>query len=141
MLIGEGRINGIIGMAEFLKRLGEAGITYELASFDGGTAGNAIATTRSSVDEREKELLGSHKALAQEIGCEVEVTGRPTHSLHRVKQSRNASHRAGVACVDELGGGEGGGNLAVALLADVARERARRRIPVEAGFDLAHRLL
>lgn len=190
VLIGEGRMNGIIGMAEFLKRLGEASITYELASFDGGTAGNAIAprahavivvdsgdaakvedeeatwlsemkekyagiedgmnlavsdagevpqvvsaeirdalvrlatgvkngvhtmspdmeglvesssnfgmlkldeeglnaiaTTRSSVDEREKELLGSHKALAQEIGCEVEVTGRPTHSLTAPRQA------------------------------------------------------
>lgn len=40
--IGEGRLNGIIGLAKFLKLLDEEGITFELADFKGGNASNAI---------------------------------------------------------------------------------------------------
>ncbi|MDO4891058.1 MAG: M20/M25/M40 family metallo-hydrolase, partial [Coriobacteriaceae bacterium] len=177
--IDKGRLNGIMGLAGLLKQLDEAGIAFELASFTGGTAGNAIrpkaqativvnadavaaveqaaaawldaaktdyadienvdamkctvtkaeslpnvvstedrdalitlaitavngvhtmsadkeglvesssnfgilkldeegldalVTVRSSVGEKETELVEAHKALAQEIGCEVEVT-------------------------------------------------------------------
>jgi len=40
--IDKGRLNGIMGLAGLLKQLDEAGIAFELASFTGGTAGNAI---------------------------------------------------------------------------------------------------
>ena len=40
--IDKGRLNGVIGLATFLARLDAAGIAFELASFEGGTAGNAI---------------------------------------------------------------------------------------------------
>ena len=42
--IDKGRLNGIIGLADFLKRLGDNGVGFALASFSGGTAGNAIPT-------------------------------------------------------------------------------------------------
>ena len=42
--INKGRLNGLIGMGLFLKALDKAGIRWDLASFDGGTASNAIPT-------------------------------------------------------------------------------------------------
>lgn len=47
MEIDKGRLNGIIGLAGFLKYLDENGISCELASFEGGTALNAIPTKAS----------------------------------------------------------------------------------------------
>ena len=47
--IDEGRLNGIIGLATFLKRLTDVGIPHELASFDGGTASNAIPPKANAV--------------------------------------------------------------------------------------------
>lgn len=40
--IDKGRLNGLVGLASFLKQLKEKGVRYELASLKGGTAGNAI---------------------------------------------------------------------------------------------------
>ena len=40
--IDKGRLNALIGLASFLKALDESGVAYELASFEGGTARNAI---------------------------------------------------------------------------------------------------
>lgn len=40
--IDKGRLNAIVGLAGLLKRIDKAGIVFELASFEGGTAGNAI---------------------------------------------------------------------------------------------------
>lgn len=40
--IDKGRLNGLIGLAGFLKTLRDNGIPFGLASFKGGTAGNAI---------------------------------------------------------------------------------------------------
>lgn len=42
--IDKGRLNGIIGLSDLLKNIADAGIDYELISFSGGTAGNAIPT-------------------------------------------------------------------------------------------------
>ena len=47
--IGKGRLSGIIGMARLLAYLRDEGITYELASFSGGTANNAIPSGASAV--------------------------------------------------------------------------------------------
>ena len=44
IMIGEGRCNGIIALARFLKALGESGVSFELAGFSGGSASNAIPT-------------------------------------------------------------------------------------------------
>ena len=42
--IDKGRLNGIIALAKFLKDLNNQGFDYELSSFEGGTASNAIPT-------------------------------------------------------------------------------------------------
>ena len=47
--IDKGRLNGIIGLATFLKDIREEGINYELASFEGGTASNAIPAKAGAV--------------------------------------------------------------------------------------------
>ena len=47
--IDKGRLNGIIGLAKFLKDLNTQGVNYELSSFEGGTASNAIPTEAKSI--------------------------------------------------------------------------------------------
>lgn len=47
--IDKGRLNGIVGLATFLNRLNEVGIPHALASFDGGTAANAIPPKAKAV--------------------------------------------------------------------------------------------
>ena len=47
--IDKGRLNGIIGLAKFLKELNTQGVDYELSSFEGGTAPNAIPTEAKSI--------------------------------------------------------------------------------------------
>ena len=47
--IDKGRLNGIIGLASLLKEFDNDGITYELSSFDGGTASNAIPAKASTI--------------------------------------------------------------------------------------------
>ena len=45
--IDKGRLNGLVGMAGFLLELENSGLPFELASFEGGTAANAIPTGAS----------------------------------------------------------------------------------------------
>lgn len=45
--IDKGRLNTLIGLAGFLKELDREGIDFELASFEGGTASNAIPAKAS----------------------------------------------------------------------------------------------
>ena len=47
--IDKGRLNGIIGLASLLKEFDDNGILYELSSFDGGTASNAIPAKASTI--------------------------------------------------------------------------------------------
>ncbi len=47
--IDKGRPNGIIVLAGFLKTLNDKGVSFELSSFSGGTAGNAIPTGAKAV--------------------------------------------------------------------------------------------
>ena len=86
MEIDKGRLNGIIGLANFLKELDIDGIKYELASLVGGTAGNAIPTKASAtlvIDAYDKEkieeklsnycdmLNEKYRDIEKDIKCEI----------------------------------------------------------------------
>ena len=91
--IDKGRLNGIIGLAKFLKMLDEENINYELATFEGGTASNAIPTKASStivINKNDKtkiedklanycsELKAKYNGIEDSITCEVkEVSELP----------------------------------------------------------------
>ena len=47
--IDKGRLNGIIALAKFLKALNNQSVDYELSSFEGGTAPNAIPTEAKAI--------------------------------------------------------------------------------------------
>ena len=58
--IDKGRLNGIIGLANLLKQIDVEDIHYELASFEGGTAANAIPTRANStivIKEKDKDKV------------------------------------------------------------------------------------
>ena len=88
--IDKGRLNGIIGLASFLKKLDDENISYELSSFEGGTAANAIPmkanasimvkdedvdTIKNKILEYEKELNDKYKGIEENIKIEVSETG------------------------------------------------------------------
>ena len=57
--IGKGRINGIICLAEFLNQIGKD-IQFEIASFEGGTASNAIPTKANAtlvINSADRDLI------------------------------------------------------------------------------------
>ena len=65
VMIGEGRCNGIVGLATFLKELKDAGISFELASFDGGFASNVIPASAACtlvVKSTDKEAVEAQAA-------------------------------------------------------------------------------
>lgn len=83
--IDKWRLNGIVWLAKFLRQLD---INYELASFEGWTASNAISTRANAVlviDKNDKELVeqkfgeycdmikSEYKGIEDEITCEVNV--------------------------------------------------------------------
>ncbi|MBP5592957.1 MAG: beta-Ala-His dipeptidase [Clostridia bacterium] len=77
--IDKGRLNGIRALATFLATLNEKNIRYELASFEGGTAGNAIPTRAGAViviDESDKTevttLFNKFKGELNEAYASVE---------------------------------------------------------------------
>ena len=47
--IDKGRLNGIIALAKFLKELNTKSVDYELSSFEGGMASNAIPTEAKAI--------------------------------------------------------------------------------------------
>ena len=84
--IDKGRLNGIVGLGIFLKKLDKEGISYELASFTGGVAGNAIppsadATVVTSeegrkqimkmLEEYQSSLNKKYKDIEEGIRCEI----------------------------------------------------------------------
>ena len=93
MEIDKGRLNGIVGLGTFLKRLDEEDVAYELASFRGGTAGNAIppqaeADIVISTGDQDRirqmlaayceELNEQYKGIEADIQCEAtEIDGIP----------------------------------------------------------------
>ena len=83
VLIDKGRLNGLIGLANFLKNVD---INYELASFSGGTASNAIPTKGIAnivINNKDKELFINkfnnycdelkikYNGIEEDIKCEV----------------------------------------------------------------------
>ena len=81
--IDKGRLNGIIGLANFLKTLD---VNYELATFDGGTASNAIPTKANTtivINKKDKskiedklnnycnELKTKYSSIEDNITCEI----------------------------------------------------------------------
>ena len=86
--IDKGRLNGIIGLATLLKQLDDEGIAYELASFEGGTAANAIPAEvntiivvnaddvdkiNSKVTEYNKSLNDKYKGIEENINIDISV--------------------------------------------------------------------
>ena len=82
--INTGRLNGIRGLAELLKQIEADGVSYELASFEGGTASNAIpakaiativvkAEDQSKVEQRVNtylaEISEKYKGIEEDIKC------------------------------------------------------------------------
>ena len=80
--IDKGRLNGNVGLANFLKQLDDDKINYELASFEGGTAPNAIsakanatlvinASDKDKIEQKMKnycdELNNKYKSIENEI--------------------------------------------------------------------------
>ena len=63
--IDKGRLNGLIGLAGFLKELQQNEVAFELASLEGGTALNAIPTKATCTIVIDKEEFVDVQALAQ----------------------------------------------------------------------------
>ena len=61
--IDKGRCNGIIAMARTLKRIRDKGLEFELVSFDGGVASNAIPSKVNAI----LVIKGKDKAMLQTI--------------------------------------------------------------------------
>lgn len=86
--IDKGRLNGIVGLATFLKQLSDDEINYELSSFEGGTASNAIPAkasvaivvkssdqeiVRKKVIEYCKTLSTKYQGIEENIRCGVKT--------------------------------------------------------------------
>lgn len=69
--IDKGRLNGVVGMASLLKHLEEAGIPFELALFEGGTAGNAIPPKAKAVIVVDADTVGK---VEQEVTTWLDET-------------------------------------------------------------------
>ena len=74
--IDKGRANAITALAKTIRKLCNAGVNAEFASFDGGSAPNAIPTSARAVviiDEAEKKALGRvlTEALAEIAAVET----------------------------------------------------------------------
>ena len=83
--IDKGRLNGIIGLAELLKLIDDEGIAYELSSFEGGTAGNAIPSKvntvindddtykiKNIVTEYNKSINDKYNGIEENIEIDIE---------------------------------------------------------------------
>ena len=93
--IGKGRMNGLIGMANFLKELENGGINFELAGFSGGTASNAIpakavcpivvsAEDRAAVEELGARYLEEEKKVYAGIDDDMTLTVKDADALPQV---------------------------------------------------------
>lgn len=77
--IDKGHLNAIRALAAFLKDLDAQGIDFELATFSGGTAHNAIPATANCViviasddEDSVKELADQHSSLLEEAYAGIE---------------------------------------------------------------------
>lgn len=93
--INKGRMNGLIGLANFLKELENGGINFELASFSGGTANNAIpakgectivvsAEDRAAVEELAAGYLEQEKKAYAGIDDSMALTVTDADALPQV---------------------------------------------------------
>ena len=93
--IDKGRLNGLVGLASFLKELKAKGVNYELASLKGGSASNAIPTgaeaaivirsgDRQAVEDAAAAFLAEMKETYQGIEDEMELTVSPLAETPRV---------------------------------------------------------
>ena len=102
--IDKGRLNGLIGLANFLNLLNENNIYYEIASFDGGTAPNAIpakANAKIVINEKDKTIVEEkmreycdtlktkYKNIEENIKCDVNIVNELPLVISK-KESDNA---------------------------------------------------
>ena len=88
MEIDKGRLNGIIGLTNFLKELDKDDIFYELATIEGGTAPNAIPTKASAtivINNSDKDIIEEklkkyseylnikYQGIEEDIKCELGI--------------------------------------------------------------------
>ena len=71
--IDKGRLNGTVAMARLLDALKEAGVPYELASFTGGTADNAIPTGASAVIVTDSASVSAVEETADKLQGTLET--------------------------------------------------------------------
>ena len=72
--IDKGRLNGIISLAKFLKDLNTQGVDYELSSFEGGTAPNAIPTDAKAILVINSINLNTIKQKMEDYCDELNIT-------------------------------------------------------------------
>ncbi len=99
--IDKGRLNGVIGLATFLKGMSEKGVDYELASFEAGTASNAIPAKADAVivvDSANEanveqsfatycdELNTKYAGIEDEIKCEVKAVDAVPQVVSRTER-------------------------------------------------------
>ena len=93
--INKKRMNGLVGMANFLKELDDDGIRFELAGINGGTAGNAIparaectivisANDRIAVEELAARYLEQEKKAYAGIDDDMTFTVTDANTLPQV---------------------------------------------------------
>lgn len=95
--IDKGRLNGIRGLTFFFKELDENYIEYELASFDGGTAGNAIPTRAEATflinssdisnvttlfNTYKANLINEYQGIEEDFTFEISETDMPQKVLN-----------------------------------------------------------
>ena len=69
--IDKGRCNGIIAMARTLKRIRDRGLEFELVSFDGGVASNAIPSKVNAILVIKGKDKGTLQTIVEDAGNEL----------------------------------------------------------------------
>lgn len=69
--IDKGRCNGIIAMARTLKRIRDKGLEFELVSFDGGVASNAIPSKVNAILVIKGKDKGMLQTIVEDAGNEL----------------------------------------------------------------------
>ena len=78
--IDKGRLNGIIALAKFLKDLNTQKIDYELSSFEGGVAPNAIPTEAKAILVIDSTNLNTIKQKMEEYCAALNKTYEKTEN-------------------------------------------------------------
>lgn len=109
--INDRRLNGILAVARLLDEMKRAGVDYELVSFAGGTAANAIPfnakarvmvksgdvdQVRSLADELLKELQKEYEGSENEMQLLVSETDRADEALSEAERDRVLQFLLGI---------------------------------------------